>query len=870
MRTLASRSAVAVIVLALAVGVLGPITSAPADDNPLAEMASFRPFPAHNTVQNGASVLDAKRRHWFFATRWSTDKSVDGKYHVWQFDPDGLKVVGKDLVLPGGPPFIYVLALDEASGLLLVPYKAGSGWSLAAVAAGPGGPTIVADRPITAVNSDTAGLSLEVRAAQVDQGRLYLLAKPDTGPPETVVVRVDVSRFLAGDGGTDWRYRSQNCATVASFAFGAVGKSHSGPRIFLPCASQLNRKDQLQGAVVIEMGSETAAPAAFIEKFYPVSGDFSSGDSFFDPATERLMMRRTGPAQLIVFDGANRRWMRPNVFGQNNLFQSALDPVSGRLYGLGDDPSGGQERLYLLAAEPRTTPPGNGISQLFLGAPDGYTTAPGTPISFDSPTKHLLVADYDVIVKPDGSGRNTVTPDGLYFRIFRDGRAPLTAATPADPDKAIINLSGEAQGYGARISYVGGAGGTYSNAGVGPYGGDQAGVAGGTRHLTFARTLRLRLTEGEASGEAIAAHPEGKTDAEMQANGQKWPYNSARCADFGDTPGENAQPGAKTHCEQAKRYSTSEATYQADGSNPFTNPVQQAKTSSSVAIDAVRGVVTTVTSEGSLDVPGIVHIGRATAVTQTWAAGADGKAGFAYKRTMEDVSVAGQPPCSTCDPEQVAKKINDAFANTASGGVMVVAEVPQPDQRLLASKGGAQAILQRDFWDHEQDTSLHDNADDRYEMPAFILTIYQDRSYPSHEVYSLAGVQAVSRLPRSLNKKLDELKSAPEAQQFTQLPAALTGPGVISSIPPKVLAAIYTPGTAGTPDAFVPGTPEVAPVPVSPAQLRKLVRHLRWGIAWPFSSPAVFGLWAFLSVPVFLASRRRLLLSRQAQRGVLS
>jgi hypothetical protein len=50
----------------------------------------------------------------------------------------------------------------------------------------------------------------------------------------------------------------------------------------------------------------------------------------------------------------------------------------------------------------------------------------------------------------------------------------------------------------------------------------------------------------------------------------------------------------------------------------------------------------------------------------------------------------------------------------------------------------------------------------------------------------------------------------------------------------------------------------------------RLIRHLGWGVVFPFRSPGVLAMWAFLAVPVFLASRRRLLLSRQAQRGVSS
>lgn len=874
MRTLAPRLvAVLVVLAALASSAVLAPPAAPDDSGPLDEIGQFRPFPAPNQVTGGVSDLDARRRNWFF-TSMGSPEGGDTLERVWLFDPDTLRQVGAPLVLPGRPSGQVVTALDEQSGLLLVPHVVANTWQVAAVGASASGPSLVATWVAgTALASEDPGTpdAMRVQGAQVDQGRLYLVASVDFGSPETALVRVDIGRLVAGSNPLDWRYRVRLCPNVpTNGASAAVGKSRFGPRIFLACKSQNfaapQANNQLQGVVAVEMGSETAAPAAFQQTFYPVSGSFSMGTSLFDPSTDRVMLRRTGPPQLIAFDGQHRRWMRPTVFGQNNLKQVAQDPEGGRLYGLSDDPGAGETRLFLLAAEPRTTPPGNGVVQLFHGAPFGAVTG-ARGMLFDPVTNRLVVADTDYKNVRNGSAE----ADGLYFRIFKETRpAPPPAPAPPDPDKTIVNLSGEAQGYGARISYVGGVGGGYSNATKLTYDADTNAVApgqpaGGTRHVTFARTLRLRLTEGEAAAEAIASQPEGMTDAELQANGQPWPDVSARCGDFGDTPGEVTVKGAKANCQQAKRYATSEATYEADGSDPYTNPVQRASTSSSTAIDAKRGVVTTVTSEGSLDIPGVVRIGKVTAITQTWAAGADGTAGFAYKRTMQDVSIAGQQSCtSSCDPEQVARDINERFASATDKGVLIRAEVPQADPTLLGSKGGVQAIFQRDFWDHEQDVALNDGADDRYEMPAFVITIYQDREYPNHEVYSLAGVQAVSRLPRALRDRLPELQSAPEAFQYTQLPAALKGPGVISS----GLPAVFAPGTEGTPAAFVPGAPGQPAAAGGGGQLRRLIRNLRWGLAFPFSSPGVLAMWTFLGVPVFLASRRRLLLSRQAQRGV--
>ncbi|MDQ3757051.1 MAG: hypothetical protein M3394_04305, partial [Actinomycetota bacterium] len=329
-----------------------------------------------------------------------------------------------------------------------------------------------------------------------------------------------------------------------------------------------------------------------------------------------------------------------------------------------------------------------------------------------------------------------------------------------DPDREIVNLSAESQGYGARVSYVGGAGSAFTNY-TGSYALGQA-VAPGSRHAAFARTRKVRLAEQDVSGDAIAADPDGAFAAELSATGQQWPYELAHCTDLGTGEQTATVAGARAHCNAAGRTGSTSASYESNSADPKAAPVQRASSQSSLSIDAAKGVTATVTSSGSFQIPGIVKVGKVEATATVTAAGKDGTAKWSYSRKMEDVEIAGQPFCSgDCDPQEVADAINAQFTSLRPAGILVVASLPNADQGLLSSDGGAQAIVQRDVWDHEEDLGIHDGGEDRFELPAFVVTVYQDRKYPQHEVYWLAGVQAAARLPRSLADRLPLLGSTP-------------------------------------------------------------------------------------------------------------
>ena len=849
------------LLFAVVAGGLSFRTPATGADGTFEKVGEFRPFPAQNKLGTTAllSVVDDARRTWFFVTYTDPVTGATGAPNVWTFDLDGPKQRGNLLKLAAGD-VSPIGVLDAESGTLLLVVGTSGSYRIAAIKSTADGPKVVAEwRPGLTTDSGVTGLAPKGLAISHGKG---LLAADNAASKETTIIQFDVARLLAGKDPFDWRYRVRQCTGLPQLNLAtAVGKSRRAPIVSLPCKAQSS--NDLQGVVVVDFGTFTATSDDtdnFTEQLYPIAGDYRLADSYYDPGSDRISMRRVGPAQLVIFDARYRRWMRPVVFGQNNMEQSALDETTGRIYGDGDDPGAGQNREYLFVPEVRPTPPQNGLTTELITPSVGSTLVPKGRLAIDPPKRLVYVADVD---PPPGSS----TASGLFFHVYRDTRPPLDERRAFDPDKEVTNLSAEAQGYGARVSYVGGVGAGYSNAFSSNYPSQVAGVvAQGTRHISFARTLRARLTDGESAAEAIVSHPEGASDSELkntsEQTSQGWPHESVGCRDFGDNAAdaEDASGNAEVTCDLDYPRTTSAAVYQASTSDPRTAPVQRAATNAVISIHGTKGVTTTVTSEGSLDIPGIVGIGRVRATATTFAAGKKGTATSSYTREMRDVTIAGQPFCSSdCDPDAVAAAINTRFASLTASGTQVVATVPRPDPALLGSPGGVQAVVQRDLWDHEEDVGIHDGAEDRWEMPAFVVALYQDRRNPQHEIYSLAGVQAVSRLPTALADDIDELASPDPA-----VPSAGFSPDLPGGSPTAL----------GDFDAPVgpPGSSLSAPLgprsrAAGPGSLR-FSERLAWTVASPFRSFPLLAVLAFLAVPVYLSSRRRLLLfHRPAQAG---
>lgn len=888
-------------VLSTVVGTLtptAPTSAQTSSSGKITKIGEFDPFGPDDEMPSSLNnVVDWKRRTWFFISPLGNTDGVNGVSHVWQIDLDTMKVEGDVLDLGGAPPVGNALpsAVDEETGALIMVLATAGRAELVAVEATPTGPRIVERldianrlaRDITGTELDEvtteAGGRLAPVGMAVRDGKIYVGADAGSfgaAAPEVGLLRFDLAKLLDGEDAFDWRFGVDGCPMLArggNFHMAAVGVSDTTPRVTLPCRVDiLDKSTRQQGVVVIDMTSDPDDPSGFASDFHPLGANLESAFTYFDPATERMMLRTNGPNQIMAFDVRHGAWMRPFVFGEQNMHQSAFDPASGRLYGFGDQvQSGGQGTStveYLYAAEPRPTPPQNGLVQRFESewTPDDANRVGKGPLAVDPATGRIFVADFRVA---DGARSRD-----LMFHVFEDPRASLAEHTRPNPDESVAALSGEAQGYGARASWVGGTGGTYSNAAGGtdwPFGGE---VAPGTRHLTFARTLELRIGNSGSKGSAIEAHPEGATTAELQNHfGQPWFYEAASCLDFGGNAQDATAPrgGATAVCDAALPAASTSATYAAEptspSNDPFSLPVQNATTSAQTRIDPERGVVTTVTSEASLDIPGILRIGRVTATAESWANGVDGGAGSTYERTMEDVVIGGEPFCQVgCTPATVAAAINEHFANTKDSGMVVEAKASDPDPALRGSPGGVEAIVQRDFWLHEEDIGVNDMPVDRNEHPAFELMISRDKTKGERYLYWLAGVQAVSRNPGDTGNDADftpTSDTSPPPPTLSTFTGGSEAPQASTSVEPE---RTIRRRIAGSEPAKAESPASPAPAPSFGDQVRDFLSDVLWGLRSPLDSPGILAVWAFLAGPLYLSSRRWLMLRRQQQIGDLA
>ncbi|MDQ3757050.1 MAG: hypothetical protein M3394_04300, partial [Actinomycetota bacterium] len=417
------RSVVAVGLLAAAVVAGVPGSREPAraagDFTPVSE---FRPFPRVNGLGRTAisHAVDADRRRWFFTTSGDASPTAgnDLRQRVWLFDLDALVPIGAPLVLPGGAARPMIAAVDPGTGVAFISYAGVGSVHIAVIGSSPTGPVLLRDWDTgPAVRSVRAAYALEPRGVDIFDGKAYLaLDAPNAHPREVGLIRLDMARLIGNGDPLDWRFSSTLCPSLPYYnGAAAVGKSRTAAAIFLPCRAVQAGSD-LQGVVAIETGDVKADDATkFVETYYPISGDYGTAESFFDPVSDRLAMRRVAPAQLVVFDGRHRRWGRPVLFGQNNLYQSGLNRVTGRLYGQGNDPGAGDDREFVYVPELRTTPPQNGLFLPFPTPSPGSTSAAVGTLAIDERTDRVFVAD----VEPGEADGPT---KGLFFHVYQETR----------------------------------------------------------------------------------------------------------------------------------------------------------------------------------------------------------------------------------------------------------------------------------------------------------------------------------------------------------------------------------------------------------------------------------------------------------------
>jgi hypothetical protein len=604
------------------------------------------------------------------------------------------------------------------------------------------------------------------------------------------------------------------------------------------------------------LAGPTKAPDSSRFTLYPHAGDFSTGDSLFDPVSGRLTIAATsgGGTTAYVFDATTETYVGGITVGSNVPSATTLDPVSGRYYSLTQDPTAG-----LLEADVRATPPTQGANSPELRMRDKQV--PENANLAADPVTHRLFLKYstfnDFVIVQDLIPWYQPTPN-------EDPDRSTTNVEEA-PGKTVGNYSTAAQAYGFQYRQVGGLQGLVLNA----TGEDTVYPIGpGTREVNGAYLSRLRLTNNEASAGAIAANADqSNTKSDLSKTSPNppsplppppagtvdpntplapWPYSEARCSDFGTSPGDQVSTTARTSCHAQEHLVTANATAPRFNEGNLTGDGSFSATSK---LDPVLGSYTSVVATGrSISLlSGALQIGEVTAQAEAWAHGRPTKASGRFTRTVKNVTANGTLLCSdNCDVQKLKDQLNQQF-----NGVLRV-DFPQPDPvALQGSKGGYQALVKSSAPTHLEDVLLNEQSQDRLEVAGMVVTIFQDRLKPSRTIINLAGVEAEARYGISA---LDQFgPDSSDANALSNL-AAAGGPG-IGDGPVFGLAPISGPPSSISP-AIVQRTPRAA---TRRTPLRQAGRYILNGVR---QAAALLPVWAVLLIPIYLSARRWLLLQR--------
>lgn len=392
------------------------------------------------------------------------------------------------------------------------------------------------------------------------------------------------------------------------------------------------------------------------------------------------------------------------------------------------------------------------------------------------------------------------------------------------------------------------------------------------------------LSQGGASGS-------GEGDNAQSNATDPWPYPVVTCAASpGDKSMTTKNTGANVMCDPEKYVAAASA----DTSDPVEIPglVRIVGAGSSVIseVDKKTGVLTTTTKSWAKAVSladGEIEIDNAVSEAVAQAGGQPGSAMATYRRTVGQLLINGQVICTPCDPAQVANAINAHPLTTPT----VRASVPMPagapegsDSQLYeipGTPGGAQAEVARAADLQLEDQAVNEQSPYDREVSALRLEVENDGLRHLNVVIDLAAPQAFSRL-----QILGADAAVGEETTTTTQPEEVA-PTTLPPAPPEAqpaAAAEVVPEPAGPPPAAPgfstalvsytptapPSVPEVMtsepnfeaapPQPVLPGPLGRVESGLRAAFASPSKFLALFLIWSVMAIPVYLASRRRLVL----------
>lgn len=655
---------------------------------------------------------------------------------------------------------------------------------------------------------------------------------------------------------------------------------------------------------------------------YPVPGFYQLGGGAMvgDAVGHRVMFFSPfpGPVNATVFDlptGRVQGLMGINTSAAPN--SSCVDARTGRVYVAA--PFNGNQRpasqdYGFLVGEARAT--GSPYPQL-RGDPD-WAGLPAFTVAACVPSqRQVIVRQGSTMWVLQDNVPLYAPPPPL------DDPDELTTGGPYDPATSTLSFQGDGRGFGAQVKLVGGynaAGSAFVGGGLpavvlSPSSPvltlGASGLPSSPQNVSLSDTQSTSAAQGvsrDGGLQSDLAIPGGALgQAQSEGGGgppppdevmDPWLHPIIACA---ASPGDRAvsqeDVGSAVRCDPDRYRSTASA----DTSDPVEIPgvlrIVGAGSSVTTELDKDTGVLTTISKgwtralslgDGQIEIDNVV----AEAITQ--AGGQPGTAKATYTRTIGQLVINGETQCAPCDPMQVANAINlSPFTETTFRVV-----VPEPagalpgntdHQRyeLPGTPKGAQAEVVRNEDEQLEDQAINELSPYDREVPALRFEVQNNSFKHPDLMIDLAAPQAYSRLQilpgdaplveeTTTTRAPAELvpTTLPEATVAEQLPAAVPVPEPVADPPeptgPPPSATGFSPSLVSFVPPAPPSVPDVIATPsvidagpsvppVMPGVLGTVESGLRAAFASPSRFFALFLVWGVMAIPVYLASRRRLI-----------
>ena len=617
-------------------------------------------------------------------------------------------------------------------------------------------------------------------------GSVNSVAGTQPVPQGTAVVALD-----AETGAFVWANPMPKCDIVldgaTTGAMVALSRIRRALYVFCVGGSAAYQPTGQNGLLRMDISDQAGAPAvtAFPSEFFPVSGTYAensyrSGVAAFDPDSERFFAQSlaTRTPGTWVFDGLRDSWVGFIAAPDNSNEYYGLNPTTGRYYMAGNPHHGGSG--YVTVSDGRSTPTAQGTVYTDIYVKGQMIADPATNRVFmpsvwaDGVDEfNLPIIKYGLLMLRDDSQGIVPLPEVDLDKLTRD----------LPDDKALLQFSAGASGFGARYTVIGGWESVYDRISTRLFpqakdslGSNPAELSYGDRGLTFAAAPAVDIRPSGASATAAggsidqASRSDRQDKTPQEARDAEVPVTSLAdgltCLDGGGerqerTAGNGDPERVTVVCDLDKLSASGSASF-GENINGGGQSLGASSFSTRTFRDARRGVVTETTAVArgiSLHDPsgkGSIAIKRVTAVATTVANGRPGSTQATWERTVEGAVVTdggeAQRPRScttTITAGRKARSSGDcAQLERALNGVSTRLQVRFPMPRLTATPRGAFARVEEQETDYLN--SLTTNNDQSRAIPALEVVLYNDGPEKGRLLVQMAAIDANATFVRSL------------------------------------------------------------------------------------------------------------------------